>query len=86
MLQWLSVDRLDPGIEFVLPSVPGTGHTAGGDLTFGDRPSLMSTHAVECMDFSLVPKDRQNQARNNDFYRVPLGNRVCLGHLDPLLG
>jgi hypothetical protein len=55
-LQWLAVDRLNPGGQLVLPAMPGAGHTPMLQLAFGNRASLMCTHPIHGKQLALTPE------------------------------
>lgn len=84
LLQWLAIDRLDAGGQFVLPSVPGTGDAAGLDFAIGKRSALMGAHSIDGIKLAVATKDGQNLAVDHHFDRSGFGNRVTACDLDPL--
>ena len=55
-LQWLAVDRLNPGGQLVLPAMPRAGHTPMLQLAFGNRAALMCTHSIHGKQLALTPE------------------------------
>ena len=85
-LQGLAVDRLNPGRQFVLPAMPGAGHTSVFHFSLGNGAALVCTHAIHGKPLTFPPENSDHPVADDDFPGLTLSQVRLEIQADPFPG